>query len=119
MWLMLMEERSGLKVNLELERRYTYDCLTRQESRLAARNRKTYGVKCRSFEEMQGGAAHRPTDPLRLPMTCRSLSDSFGWFTFNDSPFTIDAAYYSNTACSPIARLTASNSVCAWDGLMR
>ncbi len=31
---MLMGERSGLKVNLALERRYTSDCRARQESRL-------------------------------------------------------------------------------------
>jgi hypothetical protein len=48
-----------------------------------------------------------------------SVPDSFGRFTFNVSPFTIDTESYSNTACSPIARRTASNNVCAWDGLMR
>ena len=32
---------------------------------------------------------------------------------------TNDTEFYSNTVCSPMARLTASNSVCAWDGLMR
>ena len=40
---MLMGERSGWKVNWELERRYTSDFLTRQESRRAPnRMRKTF-----------------------------------------------------------------------------
>ena len=38
---MLMGERSGWKVNWELERRYTSDFLTRQESRRAPNNKKT------------------------------------------------------------------------------
>jgi hypothetical protein len=66
-----------------------------------------------------GGFARRQADPLLLRVKRRSFPDSFGRFTFNVSPFTNDMECYPSIACSPIARLTASNSVCAWDGLMR
>ena len=112
---MLTGERSGLKVNWELGRRYTSDCLRCQESRLAPRNRETLFVKreTRVIRGAASGFAHRQADPVVLRVTRHSFSDSFGRFTCNVSPFTIDTESYSNTACSPIARLTASNNVCA------